>query len=168
MLDNRTYTNVKEMVRETSDDKSFADTFEKQLRDRRIVKELMVLRATHGFSQKEIAAKLGCTQSRISKLESTTDHDLRLGDLAEYVNALGFQVSITLEPKRKTAVARVKSLAFRIKHELDCLAKLSENDQGMAKGVAGFFGEAFFNLVKMLQDSARKLPRQPSNGEPFI
>lgn len=168
MNENRTYTNVEQMVRETSDDKSFADDFEKRLHGRRIVKDLMVRRATQGLSQKQLAEKLGCTQSRISKMESMTDVDLRLGDFVQYANALGFHVNIVLTRRRQTAVDRVKSLVRQIKHELDGLAKLSENDPGMASAVASFFGEAFFNLVKIIQDSARKLPCHPTHGEPFI
>ncbi len=159
MSGNRTYTNVTQMVRKTSDDKSFADAVEKRIHSRRMVKDLTVLRATQGLSQKDMAERLGCTQSRISKLEATTDYDLRLGDIAQYANALGLRLKISVEPMKRTAVDRVKALAFRIKHELDLLAKLSEHDHKIATGVAAFFGEAFFNLVKMLQDSVQKLPR---------
>jgi len=168
MNENRTYTNVMQMVRETSDDESFAHALEKRVLSRRVVKDLMALRATHGLSQKDIAEKLGCTQSRISKLESTIDNDLRLGDLAQYANAVGLRVSISLEPMKRTPVDRVQASALRIKHELDQLAKLSENNQRIATGVAAFFGETFFNLVKMLQDSVQKLPRRSPDGEPFI
>jgi len=156
------------MVRETSEDPSFAESFEKRLQHRRITKDLMVQRAVHRLSQKEIAERIGCTQSRISKLETTTDAELRLGDLARYSDALGLRVKILLEPKESTPVARVKSLAFQIKHETDALAKLAANDHVIAEGVSAFFGEAVFNMVRMLQDSAQKLPPRPEDGSPYI
>lgn len=168
MTKNPTYTSVVEMVRRTTDTGSFAEAFEKRLISRKIVKELMVLRATHGLSQKDIAERLGCTQSRISKLELTSDTDLRIGDLAEYANAVGLRMSIILEPKGPTPVARVRRLAFRIKQELDHLAGLATIDQGIARGVAAFFGEAFFNMLKMLQESAKRLPVQADDGKPFV
>jgi transcriptional regulator with XRE-family HTH domain len=161
-------TSVSQMVRETSDDPAFKELFENTLRARRIVKDLTVQRAVHDLSQKDIAQKIGCTQSKISKLETTNDADLRLGDLARYADALGLRVNIVLEPKECTSVSRIKTLVFRIKHELDRMAKLAANDHMIAEGVSGFFGEAFFNLVKIIQASAKKLPPRPEDGNPYI
>jgi transcriptional regulator with XRE-family HTH domain len=163
-----TLSSVSQMVRETSGDPAFTESFEKRLQARRITKDLMVQRAVHRLSQKDIAEKMGCTQSRISKLESTNDGDLCLGDLARYSDALALRVKILLEDKDCTPVARVKSLAFQIKHEMDALAGLAANDHLIAKGVSDFFGEAFFNLVNMLQNSAQKLPTRPEDGSPYI
>lgn len=161
------YANVAQMVRATAD-APFADAFERRLHGRRIVKDLTVLRAGHGLSQGDVAEKMGCTQSRISKLESSKDFDLTLGDLAKYASAVGFRVGVVLEPKGSTTVSRVKRLAFQIKDELDRLAGLAQDDQKVAQGVAAFLNEAFFNLVKILQESAQKLPCHPEDGEPLI
>jgi predicted XRE-type DNA-binding protein len=113
-IEKTTHTSVPQMVRETSDDESFAEAFEQRLHSRRIIKDLMIHRATHGLSQKDIAERLECTQSRISKLESTTDAELRLGDLAKYAEAVGLRVKIVLESKESPAAARVKPRAFRV------------------------------------------------------
>ena len=161
------YTSVGQMVRETTD-ASFANAFEERLHDRRIVKDLMVLRASRGLSQAEVAEKMGCTQSRISKLESAKDSDLALGDLANYAAALGFRLGVVLEPKGSTPVGRVKKLAFQIKDELERLAGLAREDEKIAQGVAAFLNEAFFNLVRILQESAKKPPGDPKDGEPLI
>src|SRR5262249_25109742 len=91
-----------------------------------------------------------------------------IGDLAKYAAAVGLRLNIILDPKEASAVSRVKTLAFRIKHELDHLAGLAANDSNIARGIAGFFGEAFFTLVRMLQDSASKLPPCSEDGEPLI
>jgi hypothetical protein len=48
------------------------------------------------------------------------------------------------------------------------LAGLAANDQKIVRGVADFFGQAFFNLVRMLPDSAKRLPPRSGDGEPFI
>ena len=93
----KTLGSVSQMVRETSDDPAFTESFEKRLEARKITKDLMILRAVHRLSQRDIAEKVGCTQSRISKLETTNDGDLRLGDLARYSDALGLRVKILLE-----------------------------------------------------------------------
>jgi transcriptional regulator with XRE-family HTH domain len=163
----KTYKSVSHMVRETADG-SFADSFDRRLHDRRIVKNLMVTRAGRGLSQTDLAQRMGCSQSRVSKLESSEDLDLTLGDLARYASAVGFRVAVALEPKDLAAVSRVKRLAFQIKDELDRLAGLAHGDHQIAQGVAAFLNEAFFNLVDILQKSAEKLPCNPEDGEPFI
>jgi transcriptional regulator with XRE-family HTH domain len=98
-----THPNVPQMVREMSD-AAFADAFEARLRSRRIVKDLMVLRAGRGLTQGDIASKMGCSQSRISKLESSSDFDLTLGDLVRYASAVGLRVGVVLEPKGTTVI----------------------------------------------------------------
>ncbi len=165
----KTYQTVTQMVRETAgSDDDFAEEFEKRIAGRTIVKHLSILRALRGLTQNDIAGKFGCTQGRISKLESSADEDLRLGELAQYASSLGFHVHIALQSKTTTPVHRVKQLAFRIKHELDGLAGLAKTDHKIAQAVSLFFGEALFNLVKILQDSAGKLPRKPEDGTPYI
>ena len=165
----KTYQTVPQMLSETAgSDDGFADECTKRIAGRRVVKYLSILRALRGLTQNDIAGKFGCTQGRISKLESSVDEDLRLGDLAQYASALGFHVHIVLDCETSTPVHRVKQLAFRIKHELDGLAGLAKKDDKIAQAVSVFFGEAFFNIVKMMQDSAEKLPRKPEDGTPCI
>ena len=65
---------------------------------------------------------------------------------------------LTFQKRHSTAVDRVKQHAFSIKRELDGLAKMAGNDSTLRKGIATFFGEAFFNLVRMVSESAKSLP----------
>ena len=98
-ISRKRYKSVVEMTRDLSDDSSFADEVERTIAARRLVKTLLVLRACKGLSQKDIADKLGSTQSRISKLEASTDDALRIGDLRAYADALGLKVKIDLVKK---------------------------------------------------------------------
>jgi transcriptional regulator with XRE-family HTH domain len=109
MNEKRTYASVVQMVRETTD-APFADAFEARLRNRRIVKDLMVMRAGRGLTQGDIASKMGCSQSRVSKVESSSDFDLTLGDLVRYASAVGFRVGVALEPRGTTGVGCVNNL----------------------------------------------------------
>jgi transcriptional regulator with XRE-family HTH domain len=102
------------MVHEASVDGGFAAAYERRLSERRIIKDLMIRRATSGLSQKDIARSFGCTQSRISKLENMTDSELKLGDLAKYSRALGLQLRITFAPNDSTPAARNGSIAIEI------------------------------------------------------
>src|ERR1700726_538855 len=98
---NRQYDDVVAMVQDLLGE-SFAEELRDGIARRRLVKRLFVLRSAQGLSQSDIAEKMGCTQSRISKLESGSDADLRLGDLQTYADALGFETRIVLTRKGRT------------------------------------------------------------------
>ena len=94
----RRYSSVAEMVRSLSEDPSFADEFEKRLAERQLIKLLAVLRTKTGLSPQELADKLDWALSKISRLESSNDADVRLGDLVDYARALDHQMHIFLVP----------------------------------------------------------------------
>ncbi len=152
------FNSVLEMVKEMSGDKSLAADLEKRIAATAMVKKLFVLRQVKGMSQQVMGAKLGWSQSRVSKFESSDDCDLRFGDIVAYLSALGLELGVVFAPHGVSAVTRVKHHAFAIKRITDQLAELATGDNTIAKGVAAFFGEAAFNLVRMLQQSATKLP----------
>jgi transcriptional regulator with XRE-family HTH domain len=156
------------MVRQVIGDEQFAANFEEQQARREIITDLMALRAAAGLSQKDVAAKLNCTQGRISKLESGSDDALRIGDLAAYAGALGFRVRILLTPENWATVDEVKYHAFSIKRLLEHLAKLAGDDDSMANGVLGFFSEAAFNLAKFIREATEKLPLVAKQPTPHI
>jgi len=149
------------MVRETSGDRSFADEFDKRISARRLVKVLCTLRAAAGLTQQELAVKLGCTQSKISKLESGSDAELRFGDIVAYSQACGCSLSMFFARGRPTLVEQVKQHALAIKRLLCRLAQLAGDDGVMVKAVATFCNEAAFNLVNFVQEAAASLPDLP-------
>ena len=157
MAKKKRHNNVSQMVRELSENKAFADDFEEQLERRQVVKGLMASRASLGLSQKDIADFLGCTQSRVSKLENGNDADLHLNDLAGYAAALGYDVTIAFTPKNWTAADEVKYHAFCIKKLLSLMTDLVAGDQSIGQGVLSFFQEAKHSLGKIVQSSVRTL-----------
>lgn len=161
------HASVAEMVRRVSDDPQFADAFDRRVNRRRLVKHLFAMRSAEGLSQKDIAERIGCSQSRISKLESGNDDDLRLADLAAYLGALDLDLCLVFGQKDSTIVNKIKYHAVAIKRLLAELVKLAQIDKQIAAGVAGFHGEAFFNLIKILRDSVKDLPRR-EDGTAFV
>lgn len=168
MKNGKPYKSVLGMVRDLSDDPTFTAVIEKKLAESQIVRRLSVLRVAANMSQKDLAEKLGWSQSRVSKLEASTDSDLTIGDFAKYASAVGYRVGISLDSAAGTPVSRIKTRAFEIKREVDRLASLVGDDHELAEGVARFFGEAMFNLVKVLQGAAGKLPCNPEDGSPYV
>ena len=95
------HSSVLEMARSLSEDESFLTAFEERLQRRQLVKALAVLRAKQGITQAEVAKSLHCTQAKVSKLESGDDADARFGDLLAYAEAVGYQMRISLVPKKQ-------------------------------------------------------------------
>lgn len=153
-------TSVLDMIREIEDD-DFTAELETILAERRILKSLIAMRIAAGVSQGDIADRLECSQSRISKLERAKDGDLKLDELAAYGAATGHEFEIIRHRKGSTPVDRVKAYAFCIHRELKLLASLAKCDQKISKGVGEFFGETFFNMVNLMNDAARGLPERP-------
>ena len=149
------YHSVAEMVNDLSDDKAFAGRVARKITERNLISHLMGLRAAAGLSQGDIAEKMRCTQSRISKLENGKDDDLRIGDFHAYADALGLEMMIVLEEKDRTLADEVKYHALEIKRRLKRMANLACKDPVIAQGVKGFFREAALNLGRIIEEAAK-------------
>ena len=77
-------------------------------------------------------------------------------------------VDIAFVRRGAKAVERVKRHAVAMRPEHEKLAEFAQADESIASGVADFFGEAFFNLVRIVESSVAKLPVRPDNGEPYV
>ncbi|HEY3965716.1 MAG TPA: helix-turn-helix domain-containing protein [Planctomycetaceae bacterium] len=161
------FSSVTEMIGAISSDDHVADSVRKRIAQRQVVKALFAMRAAKGIPQSSVADALGCTQSRFSKIENGLDGDLSISELEAYARALDQDVCLVFRDRNSTAVDRVKMHAFQIKKELERMAEVAHKDESIAEAVAGFFGEAFFNLVKLVQRASNKLPKR-SNDEPYI
>ena len=63
-----------------------------------VVRQLVSLRVSAGMTQAELAKKIGCTQSRISKIEASKDEDITLGVIRDYVQATERRIGIFCVP----------------------------------------------------------------------
>jgi len=167
MPDKKQYASVSELVRDIVPDEEFHAAFDEFVARRKLTKQLVALRAARGMSQEDVAAKMACTQSRISKLENAEDDDVRLGDLRAYAEAVGCELVACPIPQDITSVERVKCHTVTIKKHTDDLAQLARTDETIAEGVASFFFELFANFIWVLGDSAKQLPLR-SDGAPRI
>src|SRR4029077_17072065 len=118
------YTNVVAMMRGLAEDRAFADDLSAHLARRRLVTQLVALRAAKGLTQEQIAAKLGCTQGRVSKVEACSDGELNIGTLVGYADALGFKIELTFVGEDATILDRVNHHAFCIERLTDRLAQV--------------------------------------------
>jgi transcriptional regulator with XRE-family HTH domain len=167
MSQKKRYREVSEMVRADSSP-DFADAFEKRLAERQLIKKLIVLRTRCGLSQEELATRLNCTQSKISKLENGKDSDIRIGDLLAYAAAAGYHMEFIFAEDDVTIADEVKYHFFQTTSLMEKMVHLANVDEAIAKGIAGFFGEACCNFMKMLIDKVKALPKQARDHVPVV
>ena len=65
-------------------------------------------------------------------------------------------------------VDEVKYHFFETKELMERLVKLADVDDALAKGIAGFFGEACCNFVSMLVEKVKALPEQAKDHVPLV
>jgi len=163
------FASVRDLVKATAADAEQIREFDRRIKGAVIVNALIRTRAAAGLTQADVAEKMQRTQSAVSKLEHAADAELSLQDIASYLHATGGRLNLGIgkQPKR---VERIKELAICLKGELESLADLSStgDDPSIRQSINGFFGEAWFNLFKILCDTTSKLPQEPEETSPLM
>jgi transcriptional regulator with XRE-family HTH domain len=163
------YTDVSKMIRDIPESEQFADSLEKRLRERQLIKRLITIRASKGLSQGDIAQSMGCTQSRISKLEAGLDGDLRLADLEGYLAAIGMKPQLVIFPEGAKMSDQVIYHFHQTRRLLEKMLELANSsDSVIAEGVGRFFAETAFNFVNMTLKQAAQLPEDVQEKLPFL
>ena len=91
----RTYRSVDDMLR-GSGYRRVADAVRQLSAKTRLIDQLIVARVAAGLTQAQMAAKLRCSQSRISKIEDSNDADLSLGDIQAYARIVDLKLQLDL------------------------------------------------------------------------
>jgi len=76
--------------------KALRKKVEKAIQEHQIAKRFFVCRCTQGLSVAQVAKKMGCTVSRVHKIEGSRDCDLHIDDIVGYAHALGLGIEINL------------------------------------------------------------------------
>ena len=91
----RTYRSVDEMLRGHGY-RRVAEAVRQLSIKTRLIDQLILARVAAGLTQAQLAAKLRCSQSRISKIEDSQDADLSLGDIHAYARIVGLKLQLDL------------------------------------------------------------------------
>lgn len=62
----------------------------------KVIDQLILARVAAGLTQSQMAVKLRCSQSRISKIEDSQDADLSLGEIQDYARIVGLKLKLDL------------------------------------------------------------------------
>lgn len=161
------FASVSDML-EFQGEHELKEQVEEQLCCREVISRLITLRIVHDVSQADVAREIGCTQSRISKLEQSVDADLKIGDIAAYAHCCGVQANISFEPLDCTLMDRVKFHALSINDLLKTMCKLSAGDSDMERGSVGAHLETIMNMTGMVVQSMKSIPDAKKHLSEFI
>jgi len=133
---------------------------EQEVAGSQIVNSLIEQRMGKKLSQKELAMRIGCDPSKISRMEAGNDAQLKIGDITHYLSAIGVQMSMILEDTELPAAERIKRHVFAIHEQLEHLveiAKQVDGDDSIIKKIREFYGEVLLNFMLRFSDSHQKL-----------
>ena len=157
------FKNVDALIRGLSGDESFKKEAIKQISENGLGKFLSFLRCKHRLTQKELADKIGCSQGRVSKIESAKDDSLSIRDFIDYGNALGLELEVGFRNKKMKWVDMVKYHAFQMQRYLNNMVQIAKEDKAIETGVLDFHLEALKNVPSMILSSMAKLPKARFN-----
>jgi transcriptional regulator with XRE-family HTH domain len=136
-----------------------AEATKEMLGKTELVFQMVRSRIKKELTQQQIADRMGCSASRISKLEAETDENLRWGDIVRYLTATGRTVSLTIGDEELPAAHRVRLHVFEIKRlidELVALADESDGDSVIRDKINLFFGEVLFDFLLRFKESGNE------------
>ena len=155
----RKYTSVAELMRGENVSREVQDRVAELESETRISRYLAGMRAASGLTQAELAEKLNCTQSCISKWESGEDEELTIKVIWDYCRATDQRLGIFIG-KPLGHVEAIKAYAFGLRDRLKALAAIANSDSDLEQSIQAFFGEAFFNLLTIFENCQREMPNR--------
>lgn len=155
----KTYASVLDLVRDTGDEQ-FAEEYQQYASERQLVDALTVLRGVKGVTQSDLAERMKCGQSKVSKMESSTDAELNMGDFVSYALSLGHTVRISLSPGQASGADNIRFHMTCLKREFERLVRHAGKDNAIAEGVEKLVLDTASGLFAMVDDLLSKLPNR--------
>lgn len=128
---------------------------------RTLARGLMLARMKHNLTQKELAARMGCSESKVCRMEAAADADLNFGDILAYANAVGLEMSFLFDDTTLPNATRIKhcvcKVASMLKHLTD-LAAEDDEDNRMRNAINAFQVEVLMNFLIKYRESGAAIP----------
>ena len=105
-------------------------------------------RVRQGLSQKEVASRMGVSQSKICRMEDSLDADLSFGDIESYAHALGLDVNLFYDAVNASPERRAANFANAIADMIDKLRSLLPEDSRYGDAIDRFSGGVLFPIVR--------------------
>lgn len=164
------YSSLKELIHQTAseDEREFVEAFDGLSKKREVIRTLLAIRASSHLSQKDIAKAMGHSQSKVSKLESGIDDDLRLGELAAYLEALGYNARIVVTKSTGTTADEIKYHWHCLGKLLDRLLDFAHKDVEVTVGIGKFANEVWYNFMSRIVGFMKRLPAVAEEKPPAL
>ncbi len=162
MSDNRIST--AELAAKLADDPGVREDVEREIANGAMISYLIKERFRAGISQKALAAKLGWSPSKLSRIEAGTDDQISFMDVAKYLAAIGLTLHVFTTPagnQPQTSIERMKMHVTLIQEHLDALCHLSKSldkHEAFRRRIAEFKGEVLLNLLLAYESEKSEYP----------
>jgi transcriptional regulator with XRE-family HTH domain len=155
-----TFKRTSEAAAQLSGNPETARTVQNEIERNTLVAMLLTMRVSKGITQEQVAASMKCDPSKISRIESGNDSQLKWPDIAGYARALNVQMSILFDDESLPTAARIKQCVFKIDEDLQRLAHIAQKFDGNEKigeKISRFYEEVLFNFLKRFSDNQERL-----------
>lgn len=152
------YKDIKDLISDVSQTKKFEEDAKKEISTKSLSKFLFYLRCDHNLTQKELADKIGCSQSRVSKIEGSYDVEITMRDLFDYGKALDLQLELGYRAKTARVVDLINYHFLRIKGYLQRLIGMAEGDPSINDGLTHYLKEDLLGkMIDLMAENIAKL-----------
>src|SRR5262249_24596680 len=148
------YRTTSQMLEDTAAPQDIIDSV-KEVEGQLVVPLLAGMRVSKGLTQKELAQAIGCSQGRISKLETSRDEDLRLGDLLDYTRALDESLWMTIGAP--SLAEHIKLHIRGLRQLFEELVGLAGEDRAISEGINGFLDGILVETGRLVESSKKAL-----------
>jgi len=159
-MDKQTFNSAAEAFAALGGNEHHKERIQDEVDRSRLVDSLIQMRLRKGISQKQLAERMKCTPSKISRLEAGSDAALKIGDLRDYVLGLNIGMAIIFEDQDLPVAEQIKQHVFSIHDKLERLVKIaatSDGDKEIIDKINQFYKEVLFNFMTRFQASQSRL-----------
>lgn len=162
---------VSDLLKNMGINKDSRKKVEAQIENHSISQYLTILRVKNNLSQAGMAKKMGVSQPCISRLEYASNDQIKFGDFAKFVAALGYETTLTIS-KPQNIAQKIKNTYNQLYTLLKELQQYAVNDEAILQSIAKFELEATQNMLNLasalIESSASKLNKIHPQQEPKI
>lgn len=162
---------VSELLKDMGIDEDVRNNIDKEIENHSLSKNLAILRVKNNLSQAEMAKKMGVSQPCISRLEVASNDQIKFGDFAKFVAALGYETTLTIS-KPQNIAQKIKNTYNQLSKLLKDLQQYAVDDDAILQSIAKFELEATQNMLNLasalIESSASKLNKIHPQQEPQI
>jgi transcriptional regulator with XRE-family HTH domain len=122
--------------------------FREKANDRLLLDHLVAYRVKCGYSQKDMAQHLNCSQSKISKFENGLDSTTEIGEARRYAKVIGIDLSLFVTRHHTKLADQVRIHTEMIRKLLNQLLTLAAGDESMRNGTKKLAVDAIVENLK--------------------